>query len=113
MEVVTLKVTRTFIPEVPDVLRWTMPVYVPAVNPVWFTETVTVPGVLKRVGLAESQEPPEVETVTKVRPIESETDRVCGGGTEAGGSLKVNDVGLAVSPPELDGTVTVNETIVV
>ena len=38
---------------------------------------------------------------------------VCGGGTEAGGSLKVSDVGLTVSPPELDGTVTVNETIVV
>ena len=62
MEVVTLKVTRTSTPDVPDALTWTMPVYVPVVNPVWFTETVTVPGVLPRVGLAESQEPPEVET---------------------------------------------------
>jgi len=48
------------LPVAPEDVTVTVPLYVPAAKPDGFTDTLTVPGVVPLVGVADNQDPVEV-----------------------------------------------------
>jgi len=77
-----------------------------------FTLTVTEPGVLPLPGVTLSHEPPEAAAENEAVPLASETVSFCDAGNEPPAYLKDNDVGFAVSAPEVVGLLTVTLTVV-
>ena len=105
-------VTGTDAPVAPEALSWMEPVYVPADMRLGFTLTMTEPEVVPLPGLTLSHEPPDADAENEAVPLASETMSFCDAGNEPPAYLKDNEVGFAVSAPEVVGLLTVTLTVV-